>query len=137
MPHASNRLASPIVRARWHTCDLRTFSEWGKATATSTWQLRAWCNTAGVSGRDVLSFVRGLRVVTQARLCACGYEEILDIAEQRALMRFLRRAGLPAGRNGDRPTIDQFIARQTFIGKAELIQRVRELLAEEERRPKN
>jgi len=37
--HASERLAQAIVLARWHTCDPRTFAEWGKATAHTAWQL--------------------------------------------------------------------------------------------------
>lgn len=129
--HASKRLAPVIVGARWHTCDPRTFAEWGRATAVTAWQLRAWCQVAKVHGRAVLALVRGLRAVTQAEVNGYGYEELLDIVEPRTLERFLRRAGIFGPLNGARITPLQFLAAQMFLTKPELIQRVRELLADE------
>jgi len=86
---------------------------------------------AQIHGRDVLAFVRALRAVRQADLHGCGYEEVLDIAEPRTLERFLRRAGIPGGRHVARLTPLQFLSAQTFVTKPELVQRVRELLANE------
>lgn len=129
--HASERLAQAIVRACWHTCDPRTLAEWARATALTTWQLRAWCQVAQVHGRDVLAFVRALRAVIKAEIHGCGYEEVLDIAEPRTLDRFLRRAGILQGRTSAHITTDEFLARQKFLKKPELVQRVCELVADE------
>jgi len=129
--HASERLALAMVRAVWYTSDPRTFAAWGKAVAHTTWQLRAWCDVAQVPGRDALAFVRALRAVAQVELRGSGYEEVLDIAEPRTLERFLRRAGIPGRRRSGRLTPFQFLSAQTFVTKPELVQRVRELLANE------
>jgi hypothetical protein len=133
--HASERLAPVIVVARWHKCDPRTFSEWGRAAAVSPWQLRAWCQVAQVPGRDVLSFVRGLRAATQAETDGSGYEELLDIADPRALERFLQKAGFPGRRGSARVTVDQFLTTQRFLKKPELLERVTELVEQVSSRP--
>ncbi len=69
-----------------------------------------------------------LRAVTLVNQDRCRYEEVLDVAEPRALNRLLQRAGVV--NRSDRFGVDAFLTHQTIVSQQVLVERVKVLVLE-------
>ena len=129
LPHASDRLARAVVAVRRAPRDPRTFGLWSRTVGMSESQLRAACRAAKVDGHAALDLSRFIRAATVMPELGGGWEEALDFADDRTLTSFLRRCGT---HRRDRVNPMDWLERQSVVNQPLLIQRIRQLIAEED-----
>ena len=122
--HAADRQANAIVLAMNSEIDPRTLSAWGQQVGVSRGALRVWCKAAGVSARSSLDFLRVLRAVVLAGHQTWDLLSILDVVDQRSLLKLLDRGGVRELSRTKPPTVDEFILRQHFLNNHEVLQAV-------------
>ena len=123
--HAAERLANAIVMATSSPADPRTLAAWGQRVGVSRGALRVWCAAARVSARSSLDFLRLLRAVIQAQNGAWDLFGILDIVDERSLVRLLQRGGMvPILDRTEPPSVDEFLKLQRFVENADLVRAV-------------
>jgi hypothetical protein len=128
--HAAARLASAIVVATASPTDPRTLTRWGQAVGVSRGALRVWCKAAGVQARQCLDFLRVLRAIVQSTDRDWDPFNLLDVVDQRSLVRLLNRGGVEQLWRSERlPTIDEFLQRQRFLENADIVEAVSRRLA--------
>lgn len=121
--HALKRWASLVVRSIGSADDVPTLERWARCLAVSKGALRNWCYTARQPPRDSLQFARGLRAVVLRERTNLTIENVLDMADRRTLVKFVRGAGgnaevLPS-------TMSEYFKHQQFITDERAIEAVR------------
>ena len=122
--HSADRLAKAIVLATNSPGDPRTLAAWGQQVGVSRGALRVWCKAAGVSARSSLDFLRVLRAVVLSGHQTWDLLSILDIVDQRSLLKLLERGGVPELCRKKPPTVSEFILRQHFLDNDQVLQAV-------------
>jgi hypothetical protein len=129
--HAAERLADAIVMATNSPADPRTLSAWGQRIGVSRGALRVWCTAARVSARSSLDFLRILRAVIQSQNGAWDLFGVLDIVDERSVVRLLHRGGLVRMlKRTEPPSVDEFLKLQRFVGNIDLVQAVSHRLSQ-------
>jgi hypothetical protein len=123
--HAAERLAHAIVLATDSPADPRTLSAWGQRVGVSRGALRVWCTAARVSARSSLDFLRILRAVIQSQNGAWDLFGVLDIVDERSVVRLLNRGGLVRIlKRTEPPSVEEFLKLQRFVKNVDLVQAV-------------
>jgi hypothetical protein len=122
--HSADRLAKAIVLATNSPGDPRTLTAWGQQVGVSRGALRVWCEAAGVSGRSSLDFLRVLRAVVLSRNQTWDLLSLLDVVDQRSLLKLLDRGGVRELCREKPPTVDEFMLRQHFLDNQDVLQAV-------------
>jgi hypothetical protein len=122
--HSADRLAKAIVLATRSPSDPRTLTAWGQQVGVSRGALRVWCKTAGVSARSCLDFLRVLRAVILSGNEAWDLYSLLDVVDQRSLIKLLERGGLRELSREKPPTVERFVADQRFLRNQQVLHAV-------------
>jgi hypothetical protein len=120
--HSADRLAKAIVMATRCPSDPRTLAAWGQQVGVSRGALRVWCKAAGVSARSCLDFLRLLRAVVLADTQAWDLLSILDVVDQRSLLKLLDRGGVCELCREKPPTVGEFLIIQHFLEDRRVLQ---------------
>ena len=88
---------------------------WGQQIGASRGALRVWCKTAGVAAHSCLDFLRVLRAVVVSRTQAWDLFSLLDVVDQRSLIKLLDRGGVRDLCRAEPPTIDDFLRCQQYV----------------------
>jgi len=131
--YALQRWASLVARSISSVHDLSTLDRWARHVAVSKGALRNWCYTARQAPRESLRFSRGLRAVVLQACTRQTLENILDVADRRTLIKFVRQAG---GNAESLPsTTAEYFNRQRFVTDAQAIEMVRTAMKSENAKP--
>jgi len=122
--HSADRLSRAIVLATKSPSDPRTLTIWGQQVGASRGALRVWCKAAGVSARSCLDFLRVLRAVIHSRHQPWDLLRLLDVVDQRSLLKLLDRGGVRELCREAPPTVDDFLLRQRFLDNQQVLQAV-------------
>ena len=122
--HSADRLAKAIVLATHAPSDPRTLTAWGQQVGVSRGALRVWCQAAGVSARSCLDFLRVLRAVVLSGTETWDLYSILDVVDQRSLLKLLDRGGVRELCRAKSPTVHEFVALQKFLKNQQVLQAV-------------
>jgi len=122
--HSAQRLADAIVLATNSTRDPRTLTAWGQSIGVSRGALRVWCTAAGVSARSSLDFLRILRAIIRSEHDSWDLLSLLDVVDQRSLMRLLDRGSVRQLCRDNRPTVEEFMSRQKFLKGRRLVEAI-------------
>lgn len=133
MSHSADRLAHAIVLATHAGGDPRTLSAWGQEVGVSRGALRVWCKAAGVSARSCLDFLRILRAVVLASDSTWDLYSMLDVVDQRTLLKLLDRGNIRELCRDASPTVKEFLASQTFLRNDDLLHAIRRRLHDDSR----
>jgi len=82
------------------------------------------CTAAGVSVRSSLDFLRILRAIIRSEHDSWDLLSLLDVIDQRSLMRLLDRGGVQQLCRDNRPTVEEFMSRQKFLQSRRLIEAI-------------
>jgi hypothetical protein len=135
--YASRRWARLIQAIAGSVEDVRTLDQWSQIAGVSVGAIRTWCRAAGVSARRSLALGRLLRVVMRSGGRPWRPYEMLDIVDSRTMQRLLARGGLPstATNAASSPSVEAFLAHQTFVREAHLLDWVHQYVNESWRDP--
>jgi hypothetical protein len=122
--HSADRLAKAIVLATHSPSDPRTLTAWGQQVGASRGALRGWCKAAGVSARSCLDFLRVLRAVVVSGRQGWDLRNLLDVVDQRSLLKLLDRGGVRELCWEGQPTVDEFMLCQQFLKNHQLLRAV-------------
>src|SRR5262249_8465696 len=123
--HAADRLADAIIVATRAPTDPRTLSAWGHHVGVSRGTLRVWGRAAHTSARGGLDFLRVLRAVHLSRDHAWDLFSLLDVIDDRTVGRLLDRGGVRQLLSSTHPpSIDEFVAAQRFVERADVLRAV-------------
>ena len=122
--HSADRLARAIVLATNSPSDPRTLTAWGQQAGASRGALRVWCKSAGVSARSCLDFLRVLRAVILSSHQPWDLLSLLDVVDQRSLLKLLDRGGVRELCREAPPTVDDYLLRQRFLDNQQILQAV-------------
>ena len=133
--HAANRLADAIISATRAPADPRTLSAWGQQVGASRGTLRVWCRAAHTPARACLDFLRLLRAVQLSQNQVWDLFSLLDVIDERSVSRLLNRGAVRHFlAHTSAPSIDEFLAMQRFIERADVLDAVAKRLAADARR---
>jgi hypothetical protein len=114
--HAADRWAQAVLGIIPSDADPRTLAGWGRTIGTSRGALRAWCRAAHIQPRRALDFARVLRSVVISQGKHLDLMNLLDVIDDRTLIRLLKRGGvLELKDRRSPPTVAEFISKQTFV----------------------
>lgn len=114
--HAADRWARAVLGIIRSDADPRTLAGWGRTIGTSRGALRAWCRAAHIQPRHALDFARVLRAVVISQGKHLDLMNLLDVVDDRTLIRLLKRgAVLELKDRRSPPTAAEFISKQTFV----------------------
>lgn len=122
--YSADRLARAIVLGARCANDPRTLAAWGQQVGISRGALRVWCKAAGVSARSSLDFLRLLRAVLISRHQAWDLLAILDVVDERSLLRLLDRGKVRDIRRQGSMTVNEFTRRQQFVTNQDVLNAV-------------
>jgi hypothetical protein len=125
--HAADRWATMVRALLLSDRDQKSITSWGRFAGVSAPLLRAWCKQAGVRPKSSLDFARVLRVVAHSQTSGpTDFYNLLDVSDRRTLERLLRRGSLQHWlEQGQAPSLDAFLAQQTFVRDARLVDLLR------------
>ena len=130
--HAANRLADAIISATRAPADPRTLSAWGQQVGASRGTLRVWCRAAHTPARACLDFLRLLRAVRLSQNQVWDLFSLLDVIDERSVSRLLERGAVRHFlAHTSAPSVDDFLAMQRFIERADVLEAVAKRLAAE------
>ena len=127
--YASKRWATAVFGALHSTSDLRTVAAWGRHIGTATGTLRGWCRSAKVRSKPSLDFARMLRATALAQNRGWEIHHLLDIGDERTLVRLFAKAGCPPEAI-DRwcPSVERFLDEQHLINHTRNLDAIIKLL---------
>lgn len=109
----SSRWATLVLDAQRAAYDPRTVPLWGRAVGVGSGTIEETCRLCGVSAHQSRDLARVMRALTLSQLTNTALHDHLAIADERTLVRLLRRAGLR--RDGGVCHLEMLLARQAFI----------------------
>jgi len=128
--HAADRLADCIVLAARAPADPRTLAAWGQHIGVARGTLRVWCRAAHTPARACLDFLRLLRAVQLSQGQAWDLFSLLNVIDERSIGRLLNRGRLKVFLQRTRPpSIEEFIAAQHFVERADVVDAILKRLA--------
>jgi hypothetical protein len=125
--HAAARWAEAVLRIIAAEEDPRTLSGWSRAANASVGTLRNYCSRAHLSAKHSLDLGRLLRAVSRARSSGVPPDQLLDVADRRTLKRLILDGELTD--SGPLPTLDELLARQSFVIDPVAISELRRVLS--------
>jgi hypothetical protein len=106
---------------------------WGRTLGASRGSLRAWCRAAHIQPRCALDFARLLRAVVISQGTAFDLTNLLDVVDDRTLVRLLKRGGvLELKDRTSPPSPGEFISNQIFVRQDAALSAVRQFLKGQE-----
>ena len=131
--HAAERWARAVIRIIRSDSDPKTLAGWGRTLGASRGALRAWCRAAHVQPRRALDFTRVLRAVVISQGKTFDLTNLLDVVDDRTLIRLLKRGGvLELKDQKSPPSPTEFISNQIFVQEDLAISAVLRLLIDQE-----
>lgn len=116
--YASQRWAGVIRMVVDADDDPRTMEDWARHAGVSVGTLRGWCRIARVSPKQSLDFARLLRVVQRGEGSPARAFEVLNVVDNRTMMRLLRDGGLRIADDENWPSVAEFLERQQLVRDA-------------------
>jgi hypothetical protein len=131
--HAAERWARAVVRIIRSNSDPKTLAGWGRTIGVSRGALRAWCQAAHIQPRRALDFARVLRAVVISQGQAFDLTNLLDVVDDRTVVRLLKRGGVLELEHSNSPPLPaEFISNQLFVRDDLALSAVLRLLSEQE-----
>jgi hypothetical protein len=130
--HAAERWARAVVRIICSDSDPKTLAGWGRELGVSRGALRTWCRAAHIQPRRALDFARVLRAVVISQGHALDLTNLLDVVDDRTLIRLLKRGDVSELKDRKSPpSTTDFITNQRFVREDLAMSAVLRLLIDE------
>jgi FixJ family two-component response regulator len=112
---AAERWAVLVLKGCGAVNDLNTLEDWAEVAALSYTALRQLCVMVNVRPHDARDFVRVFRAVLRAEIDGSPIESLLNVADSRTLGALLRKSGIVAPSERQRPRVDEFLRNQRLL----------------------
>jgi hypothetical protein len=114
--YGAERWAEAMVRAVSYAGDLKNIRAWACAIGTSKSTLTTWCKAGHARTKPSLDLARLLRAIRLAADLGWDLPNLLDVVDDRTLLRLLKRGHVEYLRTTlFAPSVHSFLEEQTFI----------------------